>query len=97
VNGELNELNRCIVAHLQIGASWQRNLWQAHGARIGVLVGTKDLEWRYEGVAHVRWTTIPSLIPKAHVDVKEGRCVALEPAWLKGNGAAADGPKCPVS
>jgi hypothetical protein len=96
VNSQLDDLNRGVVAHLYLRAGRQRDLRQAHGARIGVLAGSENLEWRYNRQAHVRRTTVWPVGSESHVDIKKGRRVSLEPSRLEGDGTASYGPVCPV-
>lgn len=96
VHGELDHLDGGVVAGLDGRVARQRHLGQADGARVGVLAGAENLEGRHHGEAHVLGTAAGAVGAEAHVDVEEGRGVALEPAWLEGDGAACCGPVSPV-
>lgn len=96
MDGQLDNLDGRVVASLDRHVRWQRNLWQTHGARIWVLAGTENLEWRNHWKTHVQGTTVGSLGADAHVDVKQCRCVALEPTWLESESAADRRPVRPV-
>jgi len=87
VDRGLNDLDCGVVAHVDRQVGWYGDLWQADRARVGLGRGANDLEGRNHDVRHVRWNC-----SQAQVHVDEGRGVALEPAWLDGDGAAADGP-----
>ncbi len=98
VQGQLDELDRRVVARLDGGVGWERDLGQADGAWVGVLGGADDLEGRDHGVAHVGRpmevvVEIRPFVAEAQVDEDEGRGVALEPARLESDGAAGRGPE----
>lgn len=80
-------LNRRIItrAHAHIGR--QRHLRHTDGAGVRVVGGTFDFKDREHGVTHVGRDSTP-----ANVDVDEGRLMAAEPGWLKGDSTAGDGP-----
>ena len=83
----LDDLNGCLVAGLNGGVGREGHLRQTDGAWVGVPGGADDLEGRHHVEGHVERD-----LAEAHVDVEEGGGVALEPAGLDGDGAAADGP-----
>ena len=87
----LNDLNGRQITHIHRQTGRQRNLGQTECARIRVRGGTDDLEGREHWVAHVlRYGA------ETEIEVEEGCGVALEPAWLNGDGAALDRPFCAV-
>lgn len=96
VHGELDDLDGGVIARLDGRVGGERDLGQADGARVGVLAGAQDLEGRHHGEAHVPGAVVWPVGAEAHVDVEEGRGVALEPAWLEGECAARRGPVCAV-
>lgn len=96
VHGKLNNLDGGVVAGRDGGVGRQRDLGQAHRARVGVLGWAEDLEGRDHGEAHVPGAIVGTVGAEAHVDVEEGCGVALEPARLEGDGAACRGPVCAV-
>lgn len=98
VQGQLDDLDGCVVASLDGGVDREGHLGQADGARVGVARGADDLEGVDHGVAHVgraveAGSELGPFVAEAHVDVDEGRRVALEPAWLEGDGAACCRPE----
>lgn len=96
MNGQLDHLDRRVIASLddRVGRQW--NLRQTHCAGIGVFAGTEDLERRHNGQAHVQGTAVRPIGSEAHVDVKKGCGVALEPSWLECERTACRRPICPV-
>ncbi|KAL2289250.1 hypothetical protein FJTKL_02267 [Diaporthe vaccinii] len=82
VHGQLNDLDGGVVAGLDGGVGGEGHLGQADG--------------RDHGEAHVPGAVVGAVGAEAHVDVEEGRGVALEPARLEGEGAARRGPVCAV-
>lgn len=96
VHGNLNDLDRGVVARLDGRVGGQRHLGQAHGARVGVLGRPEDLDRADHGEAHVLRAAVRAIRAEAQVHVHEGRRVALEPARLEGDGAACGGPVCPI-
>lgn len=96
MHSKLNNLNSSIIARLNSRVGGQRDLRKADGARVRVLAGPEDLEGRHHGEAHVPGPIVGPVGAEAHVDVEEGRGVALEPARLEGEGAACRGPVCAV-
>lgn len=96
MHSKLNNLNGSIITRLNGRVGRERDLRQADGSRVGVLAGPQDLEGRNHGEAHVPGPVVGAVGAEAHVDVEEGRGVALEPARLEGEGAARRGPVCAV-
>lgn len=92
VHGELDDLDGGVVPRLHGGVGRQGDLGQADRPRVGVLGRPQDLEGRDHGEAHVPGPVVGPVGAEAHVDVEEGRGVALEPARLEGEGAARRGP-----
>lgn len=90
--GSFDDLNSRIVALLDSHVGGQRNLRHTDAqARVCVVGGTDNLE---HGLHDER--VVARSGAKAQVDIDQGLLVALEPARLKGNGAAVDGPVCAV-
>lgn len=87
----LNDLNSRQITHIHGQAGRQRNLGQTKCARVRVCRGPDNLEGREHRVAHVWWHGA-----ETEIEVEEGCGMALEPAWLNGNGAALDRPLCAV-
>jgi hypothetical protein len=93
VDGELNELDCGVVAGFHARVCGQGHLREAEGAGEGVFAGAEELEGRDHGVAHV-WraaklvVVVGAFVSEADVHVDECCGVALEPAWLEGDGAA---------
>jgi hypothetical protein len=76
VHRQLHELNCRVIARLDGRVNRQGDLWQAHGARLGVPGGAEDLEGRDHRVAHVGRPPFRSELgavgAEAQVDVDEG-------------------------
>lgn len=87
----LNDLNSRQITHINRQTGRQGNLGQTECARVRVRGGTDDLEGREHWAAHVLWYGA-----ETEIEVEEGCGVALEPAWLNGDGAALDRPFCAV-
>lgn len=83
----LNDLNSRQITHIHCQTGWQRNLGQTECAWVRVRGGSDDLEGREHRVAHI-W----GYGAETEIEVEEGCGMALEPAWLNGNGAALDRP-----
>ena len=96
VHSKLDNLNGSVIPGLDGRVCGQGDLREADGARVGVLAGAQDLEGRHHGKTHVPGPIVGAIGTKAHVDVEEGRGVALEPAGLEGDRAACCGPVCAV-
>ena len=45
------------------------------------------------GEGHVGWSAVGPVGAESEIHVEEGGGVALEPAWLKGDGSAGCGPE----
>jgi hypothetical protein len=97
MQGQLDKLDRRVVAGLDAGAGGQGDLRQADGARVGVLAGSDDLEGRYHRIRHVGRAVVGPVCSEAEIYIHEGRGMALEPAWLESDGATCRGPECAVS
>jgi hypothetical protein len=96
VHSKLYHLDGSLISGLDGRVGRERDLREADGARVRVLAGPQDLEGRNHGKTHVPRPAVGPVGAEAHVDVKEGRGVALEPARLEGDGAACCGPVCAV-
>lgn len=94
--GRLDDLNGGQVARVDIGTDGERYLGEADGSRIGIVGGAEDLEGLDHGVGHVGRAAVGGVGAEAEINLHKGRQVAAEPAWLEGDGAAADGPVCAV-
>lgn len=97
MHGQLDNLDRRLVARIHRGVLRQRHLRHADGAGVRVPRRPPDLPYRLHHIAHVLGAIVGSVSAEADVDVHECRLVALEPAGLEGNRAACCGPVCPVS
>lgn len=87
----LDDLDRCVVAHIHRQVGGHPHLRQAEGSGVGLCRGTDDLEGWHHNVGHVWWDCA-----EAEVHVEEGFAMAGEPAGLQGHGAASCGPFCAV-
>lgn len=96
MDGEFYDLDCSLVACLDGGVLGQRHLREADGSWEGIVGGTEDLEHGDDGLCHVCWAAVRTIIAKAHVDVGEGCLVAAEPAGLESDSAASFGPVCSV-
>lgn len=86
-----NHLNRRIISNIHRMSRRQRHLRQTDRPRVRQVTGSLKGKRLDHGVAHVSWDGA-----EAHVHVDEARGMAGKPAWLEGDGAAADGPFCAV-
>lgn len=88
----LNDLNGRQITHVhrQTGRQW--NLGQAECARVRVRGWSDDLEGREHRIAHI-W----GYGAETEIEVEEGCGMALEPAWLNGDGATLNRPLRAVS
>lgn len=91
----LNHLDRNVVSDVEGQVRWQWHLRQAECPVVGDVVGADDLEGWHHNVRHVWWRDLARSVD-ADVDVEECVVVALEPAWLDGEGTAFDWPECSV-
>lgn len=92
-----HDLDRRIVAGLDTCVGGQRDFGKADGTRVGVGVGSDNLEGRDHGEAHVRGPAAGTVGAVAQVDIHEGRLVALKPSRLQCDGAACCWPEGPVA
>lgn len=88
VHRRLNNLDRRIIARLNCRIYRQRHLWQTERSRVRIPARPHDLECRNHRVGHVDGDGAV-----AEIDIEEGSGVALKPAGLDGDGAAANGPE----
>ena len=93
---QLHQLNSRIIPFLKLEPRGHRHLREAERSRIRVLPRADDLEGRDHGETHVLGSAVGAVGADAQVDVDKRCRVALEPAWLEGNGAACCGPVGPV-
>ena len=89
----LDHLNGSVIAHVDSLVGGEGNLRETEGAGVRVFGGADDLEDGHHGEGHVWRTVVGAAGAEAHVHVEEGGGMALEPAGLEGDGAAADGPE----
>jgi len=96
VHGQLDYLDRRVVARLDRHVGRQRYLRQTQGAGVGVLARSENLEGRHDRETHVAGTAVGAVSSQTHVDIEESGGVALEPARLEGDGTADGRPVRPV-
>lgn len=92
MHSKLDNLDRSVIAGLDGGVCREGHLREADGARIRVLAGAKDLEDGNHGEGHVDGTAVGPVAAEAHVGIHHCLGVALEPAWLEGEGTTRRGP-----
>lgn len=83
----LHHLDRREITNFGTDVGRQRDLGQTEGTGVGVVGRTRNLEWWHDGVAHVEGN-----LAESHIDIDQGRQVALEPAGLDSDSATGDGP-----
>lgn len=74
MQGDLNNLNGRIIAHLKTRIHWQWHIRQTKAAGIWISARACHLEDGEHDVGHAHW-----LAPVAHVDVKESGRVSRIP------------------
>lgn len=95
--GQLDDLDRRVVAGVHDGIGGERDLRQADGARVGALGGAEQAKGRHHGERHVLGPVVGPVGAEAQVYVDGGLVVALEPAGLEGEGAAERRPEGSVA